>query len=719
MNIRKVLHLTIKGAIVIQVLLCLLTSAFFLSEIYKKNVTNYGINLPNSLQFSITSLSKDNTDMTHDLLLNSPGTLIRQTPQSTSNGNDSINVQIGGLVDNAPALEFLGNTIIDSSDLHRLLTSENRNATIGMNIGSKDTIKELQTPLFGVSIYFSKLSTSLDDTLLGNYVLVGLNSEQQAEFISKLSEVTSISKNDLLFPQSGYTIDSGLVGIVLSIGLFLTVLILGILVVSYTLASIKEIGSLALLGWGKVQILNQLFSPIFWFSLYLIPVSMVVSLTFYSFNLNILRYSLTAGIINTFIVLIILGISSFILFTINSLNAIKGILPKKILYLFVAFLYLLSSLGLLVVSYALDAPIQQVAQNKRLLSAWSNVGEYETLKTVFPGENQTSIAGLSDQLDHEMYNWYQSMENNPGVYYITSQYYDEKILFTLKESANQSVPNSPFTLITASPNYVQDHNINIPERDIEKANQGIRVFLIPNHWSDKQVETAKKWLSEEVLSELIDSSFENEFYKNKNIEFIKYDMTSDVFTWATQKEEPTFTKEAIISIVTTANMTPFDAGNLRANVLTGPLKFKSKKIMTENTKHLSKYDLDDNDLEFTPVTKFVDGLQKQLTQTIAFFGSVIAFIVIIIMLILVSMAFIFSIVNGRTIFVKEIIGFSSTMIYKNVMLFVLIMGLIELLITLLLKATLGMILIPVIVILQLMTIRLFIKKHAIQNIKGH
>lgn len=719
MSGRKIIRVPIVVAIIIQALLCFLIVSFFLSEVYKKECTNYGSGTASSLQFSIHSLEKDKTDRTRDFLQRAPGTLIRQTPQSNPGGNDSINIQIGGVVERAPSLIFLGKTIVNSSDLQRLLQSKNKNATIGTNTGSEDTIKTLSTPLFGVDIYFSKLDTSLAHTILGNYILVGLSSEQQAKFISKLSALSGISQKDLMTPQSGYMIDSGLVGIIIGIGLALTMLILGILVISYTLASIKEIGSLTLLGFGKAEVVKQIFSPFFWLSASLIPVMMGVSLFLYSFNLNILRYSLTAGVLNALLVLLILGISSMIVYAIKPLSALKGILPKKILYSFVIFLYLLSSMGLLAVSYALDGPLQQVAQNKKLLSAWSSVGEYETLKNVSPGENQSSIAGLSDQLDHEMYNWYQAIENHVGVYYIASQYYSKDILTNLQGASNQPVPSAPFTLMSVSPNYLRDHAINVPDQSIKKANQGIRIFLIPAHWSDQQVETAKKFLSENVLHELSGSSFENDFYKNKKIEWIKYDTTPKIFTWATQKEEPAFTTEAVLSVVTANNMTPFDAGNLRANVLTGPLKFKNKTVMKKNTKYLSRYHLDDNDLSFIPVTKFVDGLQKKLTQTIFFFGSIIVFIMCIILLILVALSFIFSIVNERLIFVKQTLGFSGRMIYQNVIRFVLAMGLIELALAFFLKSTLGILLLLVLLILQLITIRVFTQMHTIQKIKGH
>lgn len=719
MNIRKIINFPINGALIIQAILCLMMGAFFLSESYRREIQNYGNTSSSTVQFSINSLSKDKTNATSDFLLNAPGTLIRQAPQSNGNGNDSLNVQIGGNVDNAPTLKFLGSTIIDSSDLHNLLESKNDNVTIGTSISSENTIKEIPTPLFGTSIYFSKISTSFEDTLLGNYRLIGLTSEQQSKFLIDLSKVSGIQKDNLLSAKTGYTMDNGLVGILIGIGLLITMLILGILIVSYTLSSVKEIGSLTLLGWGKLQLLKHLFIPIFSLSLYLIPVSMIVSLFFYSFNLSILRYSMTASMLNTFILLIILAVSSFIVLAIKPLNAIKGILPKKMLYSFIIFLYLLSSIGLLSVSYALDGPIQQVSQNKRLLNAWSNVENYETLKGVTTGENQTSIAGLSDQLDHEMFNWYQSIENNPGVYYITSQYYDKSLLTSIQDSTNTPTPNNPFTLLTTSPSYIKDHIKNVPKGSIENAEKGARIFLIPSHWSDKKREIFKNWLSETVLEELSGTSFENNFSKNKTIKFIKYKATSDIFTWSTQKGEPTFTKDAVFSIVTTNNMTPFDAGNLRANVLTGPLKFKNKKTMKVSTKYLSNYHLDDNELRFTPVKTFVDGLQKNLLQTITFFGIVISFIILMIMLVLLSMALIFSIINERTIFVKQTLGFSSKKIYTNVILFVLITGLIELCISLLVKSKLGIILIPLVVLLQLITIHLFIKKHSIQKIKGY
>lgn len=716
MNTRKIFNFLIKGVIVIQSLLCLSMSALFLSDIYKKNVIDFGVNNQTTLKFSINSLSDDNVSKTYSFLENTAGTLIREIPEVNPNGLNKLNVQVGGHLDQIPELSFLGESIVTAENLHKLVDSDNDNATIGLNISSDDAIALINQPLFSMPIYFSKLSTGMNDTLLGNYVLFGMPKDMHETFLSQLSDVTGIKKSQLLIPSSGYTMDNGIIGLIIVISLVLISLILGILIMSYTLSSTKEIGNLVLLGWGKFDIFKKLFSPSIRLSIYLIPISVVIGLFMYSFKLNSISYTLTSGLVNVILVIFLTGISGIVVWFINPLNAIKGMLPKKVLYSFVLFLYLLSSVGIIGVCYALDAPMQEVVQNQKTLKAWKDVDQYETLKNVSAGSNQTSISGLSDDLDHEMYSWYRNIARNTGVYYISTQHYDETTLFNIKGLTDTPTPEDPFTLITASPNYISDHHIQLDGLKYdEMAAKGIRVYMLPNSWPEEQINIAEKWLTESVRNELKNSSFDNEFKKDKKVTFIKYDPKGMVFTWATQKGEPTFTKDAIISVVTPENMTPFDIGNLRTNVLTGPLKFKNEQVMLENTKNLSEYKLDDNELKFIPVKTFIDGLQKKLAETITLFGALVVFIIVVLILVLIAISFIFSIVNDKIIFVKQMLGFSNNMIYKNVIIFIISMSMIELFLTLLLRSTLGTITIIVVMVLQLVTMYFFIKRHAIRS----
>ncbi|WP_129045555.1 hypothetical protein [Companilactobacillus metriopterae] len=713
MNIRKNIKFSIKLIIVIQAVLCLLMAIFFLSENFQTNVENYGLSDESSFTINLDNRKKSNTEEIAQLLLSQPATVIKENMEISQNSSPTIQISVGGDLQKAPSLITNNVTFFQKENLIKLSKSSDPKAIIGENLGSVHSIMKLPHILFGINIYADKLDTNINDNISGNYKIVGLNFDQQNKFLKDLSKLSGESVSDLQQQKMGFSIDNGNTGIILLSAIVIIAIILLILLVIYVLSSIKEIGNLSLLGWSKRDLINGEMGTYFTFSLYTVILNLILGTIISGIGLKGINVYVISGLINVLIVISMIAIASLIIVGSNILNAIRGKLPKKILYFFAGFLYIILSVGLVVTSSGLDKPVDEVRQNEVMLSNWSKVSNYETLKSVSPGNNQGTISGSDNKLDNEMWNWYKSIEKKDGVYLASGQYYSQSTLDNL-QLTREKVPENPFTLLSFSPNYLKDHNIIISKKIENIAYSGTRVYLIPNQWSKNKKDLYKDWIKENDLSS---ADVNTIFGKKKKIQFIDYQSKQSIFTWLTESNEPNVDKEPVILVTTANNMGTVEYGSLRANVLTGPLKFNNAKTLNKYTSHsiMKKYQLDDNRIEFVPVKEYVSGLQRDLKQIIALFIGLIAFIIFTIALILITIAIIFSLSNAEFLFIKKILGFSDYQLYKPLIISVLTLGIIKLITVLILKSKLGLVLIPAELILEFIVIAIFIRLHRIKK----
>ncbi|MFD1471697.1 hypothetical protein [Companilactobacillus mishanensis] len=714
MNIRKIINLSIKISIVIQAVLCLLLAIFFLSDKLQTNVINYGSTEKSSVTVHINKIKRNNNEKAANFLLSQPAAIVKENLEVSQNKNPTIRVSIGGDKNKFSALSIDNITYIQKNDLVRLSENSNPKAIIGENTGSVNSIKRLPHILFSPNIYVDKLENNINDNILGNYNIVGLNYQQQKNFFKRLSKITGESVSDLHEEKSGFSIDNGTTGIILLSLIILDLLILVILLTIYVISSLKELGILSLLGWGKLELAYGLLGEFFNFSIFTMLISIALGISISGIYLHGIYYYLLSGFLNIFLTICILLVSIIMIIGVDVLNAIKGKLPKKVLYIFAVSLYLVLSIGLVFVSVALDKPIDTVKQNGTMLSNWSKVSEYETLKSVEAGNNQGTISGQDDVLDTEMWNWYKSIEEKKGVYLASGQFYSSSVLNNIRESEGRETPVTPFTLLKFSPNYLNDHNLQITKTDENLAYSGIRLYLIPSQWSKNEKETFKSWVRNLDLN---NTDVNTTFGQDKKIKFVYYQSQQPIFTWLTDKGEPNIDRSPVILVSTANNMGLLEYGNLRANVLTGPLKFKNKIALNRNMKSniLKKFDLIDNKLEFVPVQKYVSGLQRELGTVIALFSGLTVFIIFTIVLILLTISLIFSISNSESLFVKGILGFSTYQLYWPLIISVGIIGLVKFFAVITFRSNLGLILIPIELLMEFMAIFIFAKNRGIKK----
>ncbi|MFV0381877.1 MAG: hypothetical protein ACK5KR_06625 [Breznakia sp.] len=103
-----------------------------------------------------------------------------------------------------------------------------------------------------------------------------------------------------------------------------------------------------------------------------------------------------------------------------------------------------------------------------------------------------------------------------------------------------------------------------------------------------------------------------------------------------------------------------------ANGFDGYIKFANQDIKEKLTdvKIMSDFHLDDNMLIFEKVERYIDGLQKNLWLTIMWYGISFLLLMSIAVAILITLAWIYRIVNREKINVKKFLGFNFWKLYR-------------------------------------------------------
>ncbi|MDR3240669.1 MAG: hypothetical protein LBT37_00670 [Lactobacillaceae bacterium] len=714
MKTRKMLSLSIKGIIVIQAILCLFMTLFFLSESYQKTVLNYTNQSPTSFKIHLKGIKNDRTNETWNYLLSQDAAIIDSGLE-----NSKIKILVGGNVKKAPTLIFSGTELVTSNDLIKLDKSKNQDATIGKKNGSINSIKKIPHILFSYDVYFAKLAENTDVSSLGSYTIVGLTNSQRETFLNELAELSGLSKTDLLHEKNGSVILNGIIFETLIASLLITLFLFGVLTVLYTMASLKEIGTLSLMGWDKFNLVRHELGSFVTFSMFVTILNFIVGYFISGIGFKATSYYVLSGVINTALVILVIIIASLLILSVSSLSAIRGNIPKKTLYGLATVLYLFLSVGLVSVCGTLDTPLNEIKRNNQMLSYYNDVKDYETLKEITPGENQSSMIGLNFNLSVEFWNWYKSIEGKNGVYIASGMYYSKDYLQARLADGENLIPKEPYSSLIFSPNYLKDNGINLDIKDEKDAKAGIRVYMIPDTWQAKRVDDFRKWTIKEDIDSPNESDINNVFAQNPRVKFTRYHVDEPIFTWFNEKGEPRLDDSPVIMVSTASNMMFMDYANLGVNSFNGPLKFKNKDALKRSTtiSIMKKNQLDDNELKFVPIEKYIDYLQEGQYYTIILFCGVIMLIVLAILLIVLSITFIFSVTNERVIFIKEILGFSKIQIYWKLLTGIIVIGGIELLAALLLNYQFGILLILFNIITQLLVLYLFIKVHGVKKAK--
>ncbi|MDO4563977.1 MAG: hypothetical protein Q4C12_09155, partial [Clostridia bacterium] len=285
------------------------------------------------------------------------------------------------------SLSFMNQNILDSDNLARLLTSDNTDSTLGVETGSVNSLGDIPSFRFQNTIVVKQLPQliSSSETVNGSYSVVGLNEQNRQSFLDGLSEASGISVEQLIQQGSGMAADSSLVRDMLLIFLAAQVFLSSVFYLVIAVISLTKEGKLVLLGWSQKAFVKETLGAFVKTAVIFIPPVILVGwiLSGWSaFSLNLMGYLFAGCVVNVLLLLIELCFAAFILLSIKAIDAIRGRIPKKPLYILGIMAYLLVSIGTVCFGSYFDTPLQKIDENARISEQWASVSDYAILRSL-------------------------------------------------------------------------------------------------------------------------------------------------------------------------------------------------------------------------------------------------------------------------------------------------------------------------------------------------
>lgn len=702
--------------VVIQGNLLVLLMIFFVNQQYMKTWREY----PGGEQSTTVYLKNVSTEKQLAVLMHLLAAadeqqlfLVRRDSSLANEGAFSgFRIGVYGNVEvNDVSLTFKGQQILTAGNLEMLLRSENRKSTLGIDMGSVDSIGSIPYFRFYEQIVVMNLSHLYitSETVNGAYQILGLNTEdQKAEFVEALSQISGLSEKELLTETGGTYQDSNFIRYILvaflSAQLFLNVMFFLVIAVQ----SLNKQGKLTLLGWSRAAFSKKIFGSFFSIAMAAIPIISILGLIlagWNSFSLTQLILFSLAGIVNLLMTGIELVIASIVVMMTKSLDAIHGRIPKRPLYVLGILAYLLISVGVMFCGSYVDEPIESILANVKLSRQWQGVSDYNILRSVIVGQDSDTFSGQSKQFDQDLYDWYASIAEEDGVYLIHTQYYGEEVLAIWSDNAvYTNVPAKSFWNFILSPNYLENLGIVVSEENLTAARNGVRLYLLPSTLSDTERSKMIAWIEESDKHGVEPLGIQTQFTMQQEFAFMTYEPQQELFTWGTTSSDAMAEKAPVIYVATPENMRYFETESLRVFGLNGYIKFADAETMSKYTQAnlMSQFNLLDNEITFVAVQNYIDGLQENIWLTILWFSLIFVVLIIILIGLLLTLATIFRIVNQEKINVKKFLGFRFSQLYQTPMILLTSLILLELLIMIVLNSKFGLLLMCLVVLLQIL-----------------
>ena len=631
----------------------------------------------------------------------------------------------GDVGNNDVSFEFYGKEVINKDMLNKLLLSKVDKSTLGIDKGSIYSIGEIPSFRFGEKTVFKKLNTLIEEsgTINGDYVVLGLKDSDKNAFVQGLALACNVPADNLLKKMNGYTVDNSLAKTIILVFIFAMIILNAVYFMIITIRNISKSGKLALLGWSRTAYCTKTLGIFIGYALVNIPIQILIGILLSGWSKItglFISYFILFAVINVILLALEISISAIIQLSVNPLDAIKDRIPKNILYIFGILAYIGVSAGIVICGIYIDTPMKSISENAKLSQMWSDVSEFQILKSISVGNDQSSINGKSKDLDQSFYDWYKGMYDDDGVYLINTNYFDNTQLDSWKQNdVYKDIPEKPFWYFAYSPNYIESLNLDVDSSIINEANSGTRVYLISKSYSENEKVKLKNWLTESSTKRPHEGDISTVFNKEKNVKFVEYTPKDNLFTWNTNLTYENTCINPVIYICTPENMTYFESESLKANGFNGYIKFVNRTVAEKylDKNILEKYKLNDNNLEFVNTEKYIDGLQKDLLTTIAWFGVVFLILMIILLGILIALATVFRIANQEKINVKKFLGYGFMNLYRMPIVMLISVICIELIIMLIMNSKFGFLLMLILAVIQILIFSRYMTKCEIENIR--
>lgn len=625
-------------------------------------------------------------------------------------------------------LEFLDKQYASDQSFKNL----DKGGTIGLLDGDYSTIEPTPRFILGDSYFFINLTgTGKIGGFNGEYKLIGLDDEGVDRFYDGLSKVTGLSVDEIKTSNGGSAVMGG--GFSLSFIIIYVVLTLVIITIltTTTVASLKDMGVYLLQGWSKKSYIKSIYGPInkiaYFLPILFIPFGFI--LTKGSFNtLKFYSVFLLAGMINLAIFLFFELLTSLILRTVKPIDAIHGRTSKKGLLIFGIILFMIFNTSTSALSFLdIDNMIIELKDQIVTKKEWENVSDYYVSTSFYDGddfEGDYSITPMSFHRD--FYRFYQSIENEHGVKFIYTDFrYKEWSKYMKEMGFYDNAPDFSYLLFTANKNYIEDDmQVNITNEMEKLANEGYRVYLIPESFSKedrKSLETALKEMDEEMFLDMTDDKDRENFDINfKGIKFFIYNNNKDYFAYPNNIDDerynekfPSTSTNPVINYVNTNNMSIIESLNLITGGETGSEIKLSQEAYDKfvNKEYFKKYNIDDNKPEFVQIRELIGGMIRSLTQ------AIFTFLLVGLLFFGISAAILSALINlYREIYLEEVnikkfLGYDNKKIYKPIYIMVIVASIINLIIAIFNGSIFGICFGIIFALIELILLRKFTNKN--------
>lgn len=720
------------GAILIitQGIIITLLAIFMINSTYHNEWNKY-LQTDSSLNIYLNNISENHKGEIEEFLYNEAvkNNLLIARRDSTINDKGIFSGYTFGIYgdveNNNVSLNFYGNEVINKDMLKKLLLSNDNESTLGIDKGSVYSVGEIPSFRFGDKPIIKKLDSLIEEsgTINGDYIVLGLNENNKNNFLQGLAVACNVPADNLLNNMKGSTVDDSFAKTIIIVFILAQIVLNAVYFMIITIRNLGKSGKLALLGWSKSTYCAETLGVFFGYSLLNIPIQIGIGLLLSGWSKitgSIFSYFAVCALINVILVVLEISISLIIQLSVSPLNAIKGRIPKTILYIFGIIAYIGVSSGIVFCGLYVDGPMKTISEDAKLSQMWDSVSEFKVLKSISIGNDQSSITGNSKELDKSLYDWYKGMYDDNGVYLIKTTYYDNEILNGLKQNnVHENIPEKPFWYFSYSPNYIEYMNLNIDSNILNEAKSGTRVYLMPESYSENEKAKLKNWLTESSTKRPHEGDISTVFNNEKNVKFIEYTPKDNMFTWNTKSTYENTCANPVIYICTPENMTYFESESIRGTGFDGYIKFANRTVAEKylDKDILEKYKLNDNSPEFIDIENYIDGLQKDLMTTIALFGVVFLILMVILLGILIALATVFRIANQEKINVKKFLGYGFTNLYRMPIVMLILVISIELIIMVLMRSKFGFLLIFILAIVQIIIFSRYMTKCEIENIR--
>lgn len=725
----KFLKYLICTMIIVQGIFFSLVTSFYIDKSYVNKLSSYP---ESSLFIELKTIPREKTLPTlrflQEYAMENGIFYIRKDYRLDKNAYvNGITFGIGGDLEknkNELTCDFFGANVINYEKIEKLLKSENENAVLGIESSSKDSIASIPSFQYGSNIVFKKLEKIVDDTktINGEYRIVGLDKSMEADFLLGLSKASGVDSRVFFDGKSGYSLDDSFKEMII-IGLFVayTFILLALLVV-ITINSLPNLGRYILQGWSRWKFALRLYRPMIYTGIISIFLFIIYGLLLTNMSFNSIRfYSVMLGLggLHLLILVALILIASLFIFFIKPVDLIKDRFPKKRYIIVTLLVYIVFNVLLVMVISYIDGAFKEIKNNVEISKKWEEVSDYKVISSISVGQDTASFNRQSKIFSEDFYNWYKSIADDKNVILVNTTHITKEMLNTYRiHNTYKYIPNEEFWVFRVSPTYLKKLGVDVDTDLIEKAKSGVRVYLIPESKSESETKLIKGMINEDDTKGIRADDIDTVFNREKEFYFSKYDFSKDLFSWNTKELDNITINNPVILITTPNNMSFFESESLIANGLQNSyIKLESEAVNKyTDTRYLAKFNLDDNEIEFSSVGEFVDGIQKSLWKTVQLFSIFLIGVTIIIIIVLLTLLTIFQNVYKEKISVKKFLGYSNVAIYKIPIIIVSMVMVVDLLAVIILRSRIGIVYMGIVVLLELFGIYIVISRNQMKRV---